>query len=742
MAKTAHIRIADQNMRGHVDERQRGWARAAKELEKLFEPSIPETPEPAQRYITADEAVAGLGLDAETKAVAAQEIRALVSEQKTGFSVSKTLRAQGVRQPIVRELLTRGMRMVAELRASRSVADLYVRKAGPPPGAGWQPIPKGKKGGYRRPKSGGGFEYAYADAEGGYTSHDSPAADEGLSVHEEHENATPEGSVRERMSQMEAKARAAGLNFTGTATRRTTMKHLNELEKQLDKAIAQKRKREQAEKDGTAPPKVKLTAADVDADGAGMGESAPEKGDNKPAEDEPRKPDDNPAKDTPPDKSNVAPEKRKALRDTATRKGIDPAKVDELLQDPEAQTEEGQKAIQYHLDGLPDLPPPADLPDEVPADPAEAKRLADHAAKLEAHIEKMEKALAVERDAHAKELAALREEMRKFRERPTPRRAAEATHHAWVVALLLFGFVAGGLFAGPMGALLGASMAGNYVKTGIAKGLQRERRAPGIYLVKGFLVLLKSDDDDDAHARTVRENDPARIVASRKAILEELQAAPATGSEDARDIVAALVEHSPTWTRVSPYLSPDNRRKLLVTASAVLQAKPAGPSAKDLPTPPAEPPPAVDTPPRIRGRHGENEHGHRDGFIPGQKLTVRKGAAGPALVEVLPGGAFRWGDNTYPNGSQLLKALTGREEHRLTIRRYFGLEPEDARLAKALSDALRARHPALLVSPFQGRVRVEGDLACYGIPTDHATDTTVLLDLSAVQALLTPESSP
>lgn len=789
MKTAAHIPLADQNARDHVEGRQRGWARAVKELETLFVLSPPPTPEPAQRYVTAEEAVAGLGLDDETKTMAAKEIRNLVSEQKTGFAVSKTLREQGLRQPVVKELLTRGMRMVAEMRATRAVADLFVRKAGPPPGAGWTAIPKGKKGGYRRPKSGGGWEYAYPDADGGYTSHDTPAADEGVSVHEEHEGDTPDPKVRERMTQLEAKAKAAGLGFSAKATSRTTMKHLNELEKQLDKAIAQKRTREKAEQDGTAPPKRKLTDEDVHAtpaggkpgkDGKGGGAEdgepvtvAPKK-DGDPGfaipprpgteGDAPRAPaptapdapapaaegggDNAPAAPSAePEKPPVAEATRKALHTLAEKKGIDPAKVDDLLHDPEAQTEDGIKAIQEHLEGLPDLPPPADLPDEPPEDPVARKKLEDHAKKLEETLAKMEKALAVERDAHAKEMAALRAEIKKFSERPSPRKAAETTQHLWLTALLIFGFVAGGIFAGPMGALLGASMAGNYYRTGIAKS-GRRRLDAGVWLVKGQLVLVqKSDDGDDAHARTVRENDPARIVASRKAMLAELADAPATGSDDPRDIVAVLVEHSPTWKRVSPYLSPDNRRKLIVTATAVLQAK--TPEAV-LPPPPAEPPPAVaapeeepaaEAPPRIRGRHGENEHGHRDGLVPGQKLTVRKGAPGPELVEVLPDGVFRWGDNTYPNGRQLLKALTGREDHRLTVRRYFGLEAEDARLAKALSDALRARHPSLLVSPYQGRVRVEGALRKSGIPVDHPADTTVLLDLAAVQALLAPPES-
>lgn len=794
MTKAAYIKPAEQSMRGHIRERQQGWAVAAKELQRTFTGSPPATPEPSRRYVTAEEACADLGLEPEHRKAAEKAMRSLVAEQASGFSVSKTLLGQGLRQPIVKELLTRGIRMVAEARATRSVAEMYVRKAGPPPGAGWTSIPKGKKGGFRRPKSGGGYEYAYPDSDGGYTSHDTPAADEGVHVHEEHENGTPEGKVRARMEALQTKAKAAGLDFNSAATSRTTMKHLNELEKQLDRAIATKQKREKEEAAGTTPPKKPLGDDDVHATPAGgkPGKKAPPaaEGDNAPGgasdgepvtvrpagppepgyripprpadgEESPTgdKPADKPvgpgdkAPETPPSSpkgDNAEPAAKETPRSAASaritelgaKKGVDPEQIKKLLADPDFQTEEGQKALTEHLEGLPDLPPPEKLPDEVPADDGERKKLEAHAKHLEETISRMERALSVERDHHAKEMAALRAEVRKLAERATPRQAATATHQVWAFALITFGFAAGFVFAGPMGALLGGSMANQYLKTGIAKSERtRPRLAPGLYLVDGHLIL--KSDGDDAHARTVRENDPTRIVASRRAMLKELEAAPAGMVPDARAVLQTLDEHSPTWARIAEYLSPDNRRKLLSAATAVLQARepseatpgPAEPLAKALPAPPPLPaaaPPA----PRIRGRHGENQHGHRDDLMPGQRLTVRKGAPGPTTVEVLDGGNFRWGDTVYPNGRQLLKALTSSDNPTATIRRYFGLGADDARLAKAMCDALRAKHPALLVSPYQGRVRVEGPLARFGLPVDNPLDTTALFDVSVVQTFL------
>lgn len=741
----AYIPVADQTMRGHVRERQQGWAAAARELQATFAASPPATPEPGRRYVTAEEACADLGLEPAHRKAAEAGLRSLVSEQATGFSVMKDLRAQGMRAPLVKELLVRGIRMVAEARSAKGVHDLYVRKAGPPPGAGWAAIPAGKRGGFRRPKSGGGYEYAYPGEGGGYTQHDNPAADESVRVHEEHENGTPEPKVRVRMEALEAKAKAAGLNFTGKATARTTMKHLNELEKQLDKAIAQKHQREK-EPAGKAP-----ADADVDAT-PHPGQKKPrdgepvvvrEKGPEEPGFAIPPKPStegDNagkPAADEVPGVPGKAQEEGRGASSSpeaarvaklGAAKGIDPAKVKQLLDDPDFQTDEGRKALTDHLESLPDLVD--DLPDEVPADEGERKKLKAHAATLEATVGRMEKALAIERETHKKEMAALRDEVKKLVERPTPRQAQKATNDLVVAALLIFGFAAGFLFAGPMGALLGGSMANQFIKTGVAKSLSRTR-APGLYVVGDELVLIKAEHD--AHARTVRENDPGRIVAARAAIVGELKGAPTGSFDDPREVLAALDQHSPTWARVSAYLSPDNRRKLLAAATAVLQAEPPKPEE---PAPPAEPA-VAEPPPRIRGRHGENAHGHRDDLLPGQTLTVRKGTPGPRTVTVLDDGVFQWGDNTYPNGSQLLKALTGNDDHRLTVRRYFALGAENARIAKAMADALRVKCPDLLVSAYQGRVRAEGALARYNIPTDHASDTAVVLDVDTVQTLLT-----
>ena len=1029
------IPVVDQTARTHVVGRQRGWALAAKELERAFRADAPRIPEGGKRYVTADEACADLGLDPETRAVAVRGLRNLVSEQATGFEVSKTLRSTGMKHPVIRELLTRGMRMLATSRADRAASEFVVRKAGPPPGAGWTPIPRGKRGGYRRPKSGGGFEYAYPDKDGAYTSHDTPAADEHSAVHEEHENGTPDPKVRARMEALEKKAKDAGLSFTGTATARTTMKHLNELERQLDRAIKQKAKR---------PPKER-----AEKESEPKKEEPEEKGPaEKPTEDE--------GDDTKPEPEPSQKQQRvRHIHALADQKALPEATLDKLLMDPDFQTEDGHHALIKYLEEMPDVPAGAQPKqpldglddagdfnpevarqrreaelrarwDQVPEDKEAKKKLEEHASRLDDTVTKMERALTIEREAHAKEIAALRAEIRKLSQRPTPREAVNATHKVAGFALITFGFVAGFMFAGPMGALLLSSMANNLVKTGVAKSLPYEPPAlsPGLWVVDGALLLVKATrhpegsgwmsipggkkggyrrpkagggfeywyadaagalehhegkaEEHRGHAARTREmaerpgvrrenllqgaevqdrkasghdeaaqaareaplrpvahqdgdnphkgqktlgpdegkvwstiadlfngveadgegkvylhygmqfepeyvqvkavdgrmhnikvevrvgdghgghlsskdwpsigedgrldhskmtrkptnividvpagqlnrnglveqarrtlahelahamdnltsphgrrdfakykehgdayyNDPAEIVAYRHNIFRELNTPEVAADvatdknlgtvspEEAKDIrqffkdegddvgvlgrggpaalhaatvLSALERHSDTWKQVSPFLTPANRRKMLTMAVAVLgqhHDEKSKPVAKALPPPP--PLPGDAPPPRIRARHDANVYGHTDGLLPGQKLAVRKGAGGPEYVTVLPEGAFQWGDNRYPNGHQLLKALTGRENHRLTIRRYFGLGA-DLHFSKAMADALRAKYPDLLVSPFQGRVRVEGALAKAGIPSDNPRDTVALLDILTVQSILAKE---
>ena len=77
-----------------------------------------------------------------------------------------------------------------------------------------------------------------------------------------------------------------------------------------------------------------------------------------------------------------------------------------------------------------------------------------------------------------------------------------------------------------------------------------------------------------------------------------------------------------------------------------------------------------------RARRPKNEHGHRDGLTPGDRLALRKSHTtpdNPDHVIVRAGGKFAWGDTDYSNARRLLAAVTGNPGHHLTARRYFRL---------------------------------------------------------------------
>lgn len=129
------------------------------------------------------------------------------------------------------------------------------------------------------------------------------------------------------------------------------------------------------------------------------------------------------------------------------------------------------------------------------------------------------------------------------------------------------------------------------------------------------------------------------------------------------------------------------------------------------------------TTPKVGAAHGKNEHGHSDDLVPGQKLTLR-GRHGGGDVEVLPGGRFRMGEKEYASGHALLTDLHGTAEHKTTLRRYFGLGGERRRtegddVQKSLAP-LRAglRTHGLTVHPDSGEYVIIGDLAKARLPAD------------------------
>ena len=134
----------------------------------------------------------------------------------------------------------------------------------------------------------------------------------------------------------------------------------------------------------------------------------------------------------------------------------------------------------------------------------------------------------------------------------------------------------------------------------------------------------------------------------------------------------------------------------------------------------------------VRTRRPVNSFGHRDNLSPGVTLNLRKNdiKGRDSIVAVVDDGGFGWDGSVYPNGHQLLKAITGKPNHRLTIRRYFGLGGErKAGLVTGLRKALGSR--AIVVKEPTG-VYISGNLL--GIVAKGYLTTDNTAHLSPVEA--------
>jgi len=141
---------------------------------------------------------------------------------------------------------------------------------------------------------------------------------------------------------------------------------------------------------------------------------------------------------------------------------------------------------------------------------------------------------------------------------------------------------------------------------------------------------------------------------------------------------------------------------------------------------------------KARARHAKNEFGHRDNLRPGMRLPLRKSDCRRACdpeVSVLPAGEFGWDGFVFANGSRLLKAITGRPDHKLTVRRYFALGGEAGdNLVDHLRSSLIGK---AIVAKRSGIVYLSGDLSGLGLsPEDMESETEARLPVSSAKKLL------
>ena len=137
------------------------------------------------------------------------------------------------------------------------------------------------------------------------------------------------------------------------------------------------------------------------------------------------------------------------------------------------------------------------------------------------------------------------------------------------------------------------------------------------------------------------------------------------------------------------------------------------------------PPPAAgagEKKPALRAAHGANEHGHKDGIVPGQKLRLRdrhiiQHGGDAAEATALPGGKFEWNGKTHDSGHALLSAIHGTDKHQTTVRRYFKLGGERAEKSLGMLKSLLHPHDLTVSLSTDGdAIEIAGDLRKAGVP--------------------------
>lgn len=141
---------------------------------------------------------------------------------------------------------------------------------------------------------------------------------------------------------------------------------------------------------------------------------------------------------------------------------------------------------------------------------------------------------------------------------------------------------------------------------------------------------------------------------------------------------------------------------------------------------------------KARSRHPVTGFGHRDHLKPGMVLHLRKADCRPnsdTYVSVEDAGRFAWNGKVYKNGNQLFKAVTGKDRHKLTVRRYFALGGERSSALEA--DLRTALMQKAVVAKRGDTLYLTGELSVLGVP-DRFIDQegSAVLSVDNAQKLL------
>jgi len=705
----------DHRRRSMLEQRKESWKQTVADLEDLGRNSIQETPPGEHVYLTPRDAVATLGLDVKTRKRAEDLVRQVVDDNRTLLDLAGKARDLKMNPHQVRALLEKA----SQLRQNRRYFGLS--KAGPakkpgkgatpkaaakPPGSGWSEIPRGRKGGFRRPHPGGGYEYFYPGEGGGMR--DQPHEDDHADAHAEHNRSEPSPEVKAAFLTLRSKAAEHGLTIHQRPDASHDMGHIDKLGTKLDIAVRQKKK---AAKSEQGDPKLAKFAA--------LGEAmqaAAKAGDMAKVE---------------------------AVQD----------QIEQLRQEPggEGLGSGGQTAPAPAPAGGGEVPGAqgAAEPAGGPAAGGDAPWETDHAGRpmgndvptspheaeaLKSQINDMRLALRQIRDqvdkVHKPAYDQLQKQAEQVHGSPSYQGASWLLEKVKALLSLAVGAGAGAMLGGPVGAVLGMT-AGMYHNQARRAKQDRDRQQQGAVVTKGEVYL-----------------DGGRlIVPTKDVILDPLlkalvhdgqtceQAHPGMAHGDYRRVMGHIAKSGDAVSVRARELirsgKPHRQAMAMALGSPMEKALMAGHRHKALPDELAKGDlsSVPDAPVLIRhpkSAQPVNEFGHRDGLLPGATLRLRKGdvrEGGSLYVNAEDDGAFEWDGEVYPNGSQLLKAITGKSDHRLTIRRYFALGDRESMAVRSAAEQIRKAFDGASVSIDGPVIRVVGDLRAAGVPEEWWANT-------------------
>jgi hypothetical protein len=308
---------------------------------------------------------------------------------------------------------------------------------------------------------------------------------------------------------------------------------------------------------------------------------------------------------------------------------------------------------------------------DVPKGPHEIRKLQKQVDELRSIIEGLKEQVA---DVHQVVYDQLQGDMDQVHKKPSPQ--AVFWLASMVASFITIAGVAisGAMLAGPVGAILGYAV-------GVKLNMSRKQMLAAQETARNTRPLVQKSDilfDLNTGRIVVRKSRTpvSQKVPQKKAVAIALDmdrhGKLSKNLDEVKDYLRGGKSLVSAVRAAYPKYTDKHIRAFIAEYGVELGGFVSKSSGERVAAPPPPPKPAV----RLRGRKPTNDHGHRDDLTPGQLLPLRK-THGSGFVLVTDNGSFEWDGLTFTNGNRLLKALYDRDDHKMTIRRYFGLEDTD-----------------------------------------------------------------